>query len=73
MGVAVATEEVSPREATEAGAKADAVAARARTERASFMVAIDGGRGNKCSAMLPSNVRVEEGGATFSRVGHTRV
>ena len=43
MGVAVATEEVSPREATDAGANAEAVAARARTERASFMVAFGGG------------------------------
>ena len=64
MGVAVATEEVSPREVMEAGAKAEAVAARARTERASFMVAFDGGR--KC-CLRTSELKK---GASLSRVGH---
>ena len=70
MGVAVATEEVSPREATDAGANAEAVAARARTERASFMVAFDGGRmrKRKGECINCSNVRVEVG--ALSRVGH---
>ena len=69
MGVAVATEEVSPREAIDAGANAEVVAARARTERASFMVAFGERNAASCKLRLsPSNVRVEVG--ALSRVGH---
>ena len=70
MGVAVATEEVSPRDAMEAGAKAEAVAARARTERASFMVAFDGGR--KCCLRTSELKKGRIFESSWSRVSHRR-